>query len=224
MRQVQETCSQLDQYTLLFTRTERRGIGLLASLHSPERIFCWFRKSPFSVRMKWLDEDVKYGESAYVQGREKDKVRFTPRQKPFNLPYRVYRVGAMTPVNWGECRYPMTDFGLERLMQQTIATIAAENGRCKFTYRGVLKAPVVGCPAHCILIEYPADRHPAPIQEIYFDSAVNLPVYTEMRFADGKIDTAYAYDQLDASVRLSDDDFLLPPEREESSAAAGSVP
>src|SRR5262245_60023591 len=62
LHQVACKCATLEQYTTLFTRQERRGLGPLKSLHEPELVQCWFRRSPLSVRMKWLDPDIKYGE------------------------------------------------------------------------------------------------------------------------------------------------------------------
>lgn len=221
LRRVYESCTKLQAYRLTFVRQERRGIGLLKSLRDPERIECWYRRSPFSVRMKWLDPDIKYGESTYVQGREEDRLRFTPRPQLFNLPYRLYRVSPLTPVNWGECRYPVTDFGVEILMRRTLETIAADPAHTRVTYVGSDTAPGTARITHRIRIDYPPEKNPAPIQELFIDSASGLPVYTEMRFADGAIDTAYSYLDLDANVSLTDADFLLEYER---TAAAASAP
>jgi hypothetical protein len=224
LQRVRVACEQLRQYRLVFIRRERRGIGLLKSLHAPERIECWFRRSPFSIRMKWLDPDIKYGESTYVQGQDDDRLRFTPRPQLFNLPYRVYRVNPVTPVNWGECRYPVTEFGVEILMDRTLQTIAADPAGTRVTYIGTEPAPGSTRIAHRIRIDYPPDTNPAPVQELFIDAQTNIPLHTEMRFADGAIDTAYTYENLDPTVTLTDSDFVLEYDRAASPAAtAGSA-
>jgi hypothetical protein len=193
---------------VLFTRQERRGLGPFRALQSPEQIQCWFRRSPFSIRMKWLDAEIKYGESTYVEGEEKNKVRFVPRHGLFGLPPGLVRVNPMTPVTWGEARYSVVDFGVEKLMQQTLATLA-RFPTATLEYQGVVWAPLCERSAPKLRVDYPIDENPAPTQELFFDVLTDLPLATIMRFPDGSIDTAYYYDRLDASVRLSDDDFLL---------------
>jgi hypothetical protein len=220
LRRVRDCCAKLEAYYLIFVRQERRGIGLLKSLRGPERIECWFRRTPFSIRMKWLDPDIKYGESSYVQGRDGDHLRFTPRPRLFNLPYRVYRVSPHTPVNWGECRYPVTEFGVEVLMQRTLETIAADPAGTRVSYVGIDRAPGSSRSAHRIRIDYPRATNPAPVQELFIDPQTDLPLHTEMRFADGSIDTAYTYEGLDASAELTDADFLLEFDRTAAAAAA----
>lgn len=213
LQRVHDACTKLEAYYLIFVRHERRGIGLLRSLRGPERIECWFRRNPFSIRMKWLDPDIKYGESTYVAGRDDDRLRFTPRPQLFNLPYRVYRVSPNTPVNWGECRYPVTEFGVEKLIQRTLETIAMDPTRTHVTYVGTGSFPGSSKPAHRIRIDYPPETNPAPVQELFIDPQTNLPLHTEMRFADGAIDTAYTYEGMDATVKLTDADFLLEYDR-----------
>ncbi|MEW6251652.1 MAG: DUF1571 domain-containing protein, partial [Planctomycetota bacterium] len=77
-------CRGLEQYTLTFTRYERRG--LFQKLYGPERIQCWFRRQPFSVRMKWLADHPRYNEMVYVADRPKAQVRFVTRR--WNPPLR----------------------------------------------------------------------------------------------------------------------------------------
>lgn len=217
-----QKCSTLSAYQLLFVRQERRG--LLGLLQSAEHIETWFRREPFSVRMKWLDPGIKYGESTYVAGRDENRVLFVPRDTPLNLPQRIYRVSVNTPVQWGECRYPVTEFGLETLLKRTLETIAADPG-ARLSYVGSKNPPGAERPAECIRIDYSADTHPAPVQNLYFDPVTHLPVLTEMLFSDGRIDTAYAYLNLKPSVSLDDDDFVLEYERARNAqTTAGSNP
>lgn len=217
-----EKCTKLDGYALLFVRQERRG--LFKSLQPPERIQAWFRRAPFSVRMKWLDPGIKYGESTYVEGQNDGRVLFVPNDTPLNLPQRVYRVSTATPVTWGECRYPVTDFGIELLLKHTLETVAADP-TARLTYLGEVMPADDDRRAHCIRIDYSPEQHPAPLQKLYFDTKTDLPIRTEMLFADESIDTIYAYRDLRADRPMTDDDFVLEYEKARAAqTTAGSNP
>jgi hypothetical protein len=218
VRQVAARTENLEQYTLRLTRRERRG--LLQQMHGPEVIQCWFRRDPFSVRMKWLDEDVKYGESTYVAGQEENKVRFVPRNGLFGLEPTLTKVNLQTPVVWGEARYPLTDFGLERLMQRTLKSIGDAGGRLVIVYEGLVRLSDDSRRAHHIRFEFPADQFRVPIQDLYVDPATDLPLGTVLKLPGGRIEAAYFYEQVDTSVRLTGEDFLLDAERAVAKNAA----
>ncbi len=213
LRFVARRCARLEQYTLTFTRRERRGLIPFVRLQGPERIAVWFRRSPFSVRMKWLDPNVKYGESTYVAGQEGDRVRFVPRNGLFGLPPVLTRVELMTPVRWGESKRPLTDFGLERLVVRALDSFASSGGAATIQYEGVQRVPDREYSAHCVRLDYPPQRFPAPRVYIYIDPGSELPVCTQVLLPSGALDAAYHYENLDPSVRLTDDDFLLDAER-----------
>lgn len=208
---VADNTRRLQQYTVRLTRIERRG--LLKTLQGPERIECWFRREPFSVRMKWLDEDVKYGESTYVAGQEKNQVRFVPRNGLFGLPPILTKVDPQTPVTWGEARYPVTEFGLERMMDQVLRNMAAAGGALTISYRGIVKLPDRTQLCHHLHFDYPVEQFPASQVDFYVDPRTDLPVAVIIRFPDGKLDSAYFYEQLDPHVTLSDADFVMDCER-----------
>lgn len=212
-------CAALPQYTLELTRTERRGF--IRTLRGPERILCYFRAEPFSVRMRWLDEHVKYGESTFVRGEQGDRVRFVPRRNPLGGAPPLLRVDLQTPVIWGEARRPLTDFGLERLLARTLATIEAAGQGVAVSYRGEVPLPLgpsAGSLAarrvHHFRIDYDPELHAAPHQDLYIDAVSLLPAATRITFPDGALDAEYIWDQIRTDVRLTDDDFVLPVERE----------
>ena len=219
VNRVAELCRTLEQYTLTFTRFERRGF--FKRMHGPEHIQCWFRRSPFSVRMKWLDEDLKYGESAYIEGRHDDKVRFVTRwwTPPLKRPPGINEVDLMTPVTWGEAKRPLTHFGVERMMERTLASLERAGDDVVIGYEGLRQLPDDGPTAHCIRLEFPASQHKVPIQELYIDVVTDLPVGTVLRLPDGRVDAAYYYRDIDVGVALTEADFLLEVER---AATAGS--
>lgn len=212
IHQVAGNCDRLDQYTLTFIRSERRG--LFHQLCGPERIACRFRRVPFSIYMKWLDEDVKYGESTYVAGQKDNQVRFIPRHGFLGLPPTVTAVDLQTPVTWGESRYPLTDFGLQRMMERTLKSMKDAGNAVVIQYEGLRQLPDDGPTVHAIRLEYPQTQHPVPVQELYIDINTNLPAGTAIKHTSGEIDAVYYYRDLNPNVKLTDADFLLAAERE----------
>lgn len=221
IQRVAEKAAELEDYTLLFTRIERRGL-LFKSLKGPEQIRCWFRREPFSIRMKWIDDEVKYGESVYVAGQENNQVRFIPRHGLFGLPPTLTKVDLQTPVTWGEARRPMDQWGLENLMLQTLKSHeeVEPRGGAIIEYRGIVTLPDrEDQPVHYMHTYYPRDPGQPTIQELYFDVATNLPVGTIIRYTEGgKIDAAYFYDDLSTKLNLTDADFILDAERDAKTA------
>lgn len=213
LRDVLARCEQLKQYTLDFTRYERRG--LLNRLQGPEHMQCWFRRTPFSVRMKWLDDSTKYLESAYVAGQFDNQVRFVTRwAMPFLLPPpAVNKVDLQTPVAWGESKRPLTDFGLERLMEQTVTSMDKSGNAVVVTYEGLFELPETGATVHHLRLVYSDVQHPVPIQDLYIDTKTDVPSGTILKHTDGRIDSAYFYKGLKTDVPLTDQDFLLESER-----------
>lgn len=216
LRQVAEKCRDLEDYTLLFTRHERRG--LFKVMHGPEHIRCWFRRSPFSVRMKWLDEDLKYGESVYIEGQHDDKVRFVTRwwSPPLLPPPAINKVSLQTPVTFGESKRPLTDFGLERLMERTLANMEAAGDDVTLTVKPPFHLDEDGPLVHQFHFEYPPGTHATPVQELYVNVATDLPAGTVLKLPSGDIDAAYFYADIDTDVELADEDFLLDVERDQT--------
>lgn len=214
LQRVGANCRALKQYTLTFTRLERRG--LLQLLYGPEHVECWFRREPFSLRMKWLDKDSKYTESGYVSGFEEDKVRFVTRTwtPPLLPPPAVNKVDLQTPVIFGETKRPMTDFGLERMMERTLDSYRKAGDDVVISYEGLVQLDKDGPTLHHLHLEYPSSRYRVPIQELYIDVATDLPAGTILKYASGEIDASYFYADVKAGVKLTAADFLLEPERE----------
>jgi hypothetical protein len=201
----------LEQYTLTFTRQERRGF--FRRLRDPEVIACKFRRQPFSVYMKWLDPAVKYGESTYVAGQEQNKVRFVPRHGLFGLPPRITHVEVQTPVIWGEARYPITDFGLERMMARTFDSISRAGEDWTISYRGLTKLSDSDRVAHYLRLEFSPSLYRTPIQELFIDVETDLPTCTRVLHRSGELEAAYVWAEVDPGAKLTDDDFLLDAER-----------
>ncbi len=211
---VLDKCRQLKQYTLTFTRQERRGLGFFKIMREPEVIKCKFRAAPFSVYMKWLDPDIKYGESVYVAGQENNKVRFVPRHGLFGMPPSITKIGVRTPVIWGEARYPITDFGLVRMMERTFGSIDRAGGDWTLTYEGLTKLADSDRVLHYLRMEFPTAFYKTPIQELFVDVETDLPFCTRILYQSGELEAAYVWADVDPAATLTDDDFLLDAERE----------
>jgi hypothetical protein len=219
LRRVAESSARLQQYTLTLTRQERRG--LIPRLAPSERIAAWYRRSPLSVRFKWLEDHPRYGESVYVENQAGGRVRFVPREGLFGLEPRVVTVDVNTPVIWGESHYPITDFGLEELMRRTLNSIA-EAGDVRISYQGVTTLGRNGRYVHHLRLEYPPTYSRTPVQELFIDVATDLPAGTLLKLASGALDSAYLYEDVNPDASLTDNDFLLECER--ASAPANSPP
>ena len=145
-------------------------------MFGPEHILCWFRRQPFSIRMKWQDEDLKYLESVYVAGQPGDKVRFVTRWwvPPLLPPPGINRVDLQTPVVWGESKRPLTDFGLERLMEQSVESLDAAGENVVVTYEGLREQNVPLTLEACqriYLMEKGMVRHQATAAALRADAA-----------------------------------------------------
>lgn len=216
VRQVAANTERLAAYTCTMVREERRGI--FGRVFGPERIACWFRQAPFSIRMKWLDPEVKYGESTFVADKPDAKVRFVARQGLFGLPPGITTVDVQTPVVWGEAKNPVTDFGLRRMMERTLASMAKAGDAVRVDYRGVVRLAPLTTPAHHLRLEYSGKEWKTPFHDLYVDVATELPAATILSLPDGQLDAAYYYLDLDLAARPGDADFLLDAEREKRTA------
>ncbi len=217
LHRVAENSARLRQYTLTLRRQERRG--LIPRLAAPERIAAWYRRSPLSVRFKWLDDHPRYGESAYVEDRAGAQVRFVSRRGLLGLEPLVISVDVNTPVLWGESRYPITEFGLEKLMRRTLDSVA-EAGDVRIRYQGLTTLGAAERLVHHLRLEYPSSYSRTPVQELFIDAATDLPAGTLLKLASGALDSAYFYEDIDPHVNLTDDDFMLECERARTPASA----
>ncbi|MGD8450597.1 MAG: DUF1571 domain-containing protein [Phycisphaerae bacterium] len=214
---VAERCRKLEQYTLDFTRFERRG--LFQTMHGPEHIACWYRRNPYSVRMKWRDEDLKYDESTYTQGQNDGKVRFVTRWwcPPLAAPPSINRIDPQASVTWGESRRPVTHFGLEQLMNRTEAALTEAGETAVVTYEGLRQLPQTKRTVHHLHMVKPEVGGQPSIQELYIDVATDLPAGTVIKYASERIAEAYFYENVNTDVHLTDEDFLLTVERDGNS-------
>ena len=134
---------------------------------------------------------------------------------PLLAPPGINKVSLQAPVFWGEAKRPLTDFGLERLMEQTLTSVQSAGDDVAISYEGIVHLQQTDSTVHHLHLEYAERIKRVPVQELYIDVDTDLPVGTILKFASGRVDAAYFYEDLDANVTLTDDDFLLDAEREE---------
>jgi hypothetical protein len=216
LEEVAATAAELETYTMAFTRVERKRRGFGYQLGDPEYVDAWVRREPFSVKLKWRNEDLKYDESVYVTGAHDNMVRFVTRFPVFLLkpPPEINRIDTVTPVLIGETKRPITDFGLENTIRRTLESIDADRDEVTMTYLGIVDAPESGVRAHHIRLTYPRPANKPSLQDLFIDAATNLPVGSELRLADETLDGGYYYAEIDPNAGLTDEDFLLSVERD----------
>ena len=83
------------------------------------------------------------------------------------------------------------------------------------TYEGLARLPEIDATVHHLHLAYSHPSYRVPIQELYIDITTDLPVGTVLKFASGKLDAAYFYEDVNPEVELNEDDFLLEAEREQ---------
>jgi hypothetical protein len=216
LRLVYEKARALPCYTLELTRSERRG--LFRKLEGPERIQCWYRAEPHSIRMKWLDDHPKYGESTYVQGQNDNQVCFVPRNGFMGLPPSRLCVDVNASVAFGESRYSLTEFGLAKMLERTLRAIGLAGNRVRVSYQGLVNLDGDDRPIHYFRLDYEDDPAlPAQIHELYIDAESDVPLGSVLRLRNGDLEASYWYRQVDCSVALTDEDFLLDWDRENAS-------
>lgn len=209
LRRVAGRCAKLEQYRVRLVRIERRGLGPFAGLYGPEHIDAWFRRRPFSVRLLWLDADSPHDQSVYVAGRNDGRVLYRPRRGWLGGRPSVLRASPQTVVNLGQSRVPLTDFGLERLMQRTLEALDHAGGAAVVRYRGRVQIDDLPRPVQAFEIRVPAAASDPPVMELYIDPARELPCGAVLRSASGTLEAAYFYRDLCTDVALSDADFTI---------------
>ncbi|MGE3181383.1 MAG: DUF1571 domain-containing protein, partial [Phycisphaerae bacterium] len=207
-----DNAANLSQYTVDFTRYEHRGL-LFKKLHGPERIRAWFRKSPRAIRLEWLDNDVKYGDAVYCETTDPRRVRFQPRIWLPPLVPGVNTMAIQTPVTLGEALHPITDFGVDEIMQRVLRDIRESPAPVEIRDDGPQPAAHLSRQAHRFTLRFSPSETETPTRHLFIDRQTNLPVAVELFDADGDLFAAYYYDNLTPTTALTDDDFLLECER-----------
>jgi hypothetical protein len=210
LRQVQQRCDAIPKYRLTFYRQER--LDMFQTLGKVEQIDVTFRAHPFSVKFAWDDPDSRFIESIYVAGKNHGKLVVRERRGLLGLPPATYYVNPMDAVKLGQSKRPITDFGLSKMMERTIATIERPPGGvpARIEYRGLTRIDLTGQEAyHLVIKRAVAPGHPDPRQDLWIDVKTGLPAGTALYLPDGKLDASYFYADVRPNNSISDKDFRL---------------
>ena len=124
----------------------------------------------------------------------------------------VYQIGVLRQNTVGPIHQPG-----DRFVRQRVGLVDDLDGRA---LEGLAQLPESSRLVHHLYFEYPNWKHKAPIEELYVDVETNLPAAAYLRYKSGRLDAAYIYDDVNADVSLTDDDFLLEVERDAGASEA----
>lgn len=211
LREVAGRTSQLRQYRLTFYRQER--LGLPPRLGSMEEIRTSYRQEPFSAKFEWDSPDMPYFESLYVKGQNKDQLIVRERKGAFPLvPPMVRTMDILFPVKIGKAKNPITDFGLQRIMERTLLPFDTPEMAKGMTirYEGLVDLEPMRRSTHHLRIDRPRTPGLAYTrQDLYFDAETLLPAGTDLYLPGEVLDARYRYADVRTDVNLTDADFRL---------------
>lgn len=207
LKKLEERCSALPHYRLVFYRQEKLG-----QLQPMEKMNAKFRREPFSVKFEWDDPNANYSESVYVQGENDNKLLVKERKGVLFLPPTVRIVDPAFSVKIGKSKNPITSFGMANMMRRMLEPITDPEiaDQIVFNYRGVVELDPTGQPAHYLEILRPVTKkwiHAK--QDVYIDAETLLPAGVDLWNPDTSLDARYRYANIDTSVSFSDADFRL---------------
>lgn len=217
LREVAQRTVKLEQYRLKFYRQER--LGFPAQLGQAEEIDALFRQKPFSVKFTWDSEDAQLYESTYVRGQNNDQLILRERKGAFPfVPPTVRVMDIMFPVKIGKSKNPVTDFGLQRIMERSLLPFDDPQVAKVMTiaYQGVVNLEPMNRPTYHVRIDRP--KTPGlryTHQDLYFDVETLLPAGTDLYLPGDVLDARYRYTDVQTDVQLTDADFRLSKDHPE---------
>jgi len=196
--------SHVDSYIARLTRRE-----VVRGNRRPEEVILFkFRERPWSAYMKWIGDEGKGREGAYVKGRYGDKVH--TRLAFGDVPYvPAGRRMALSPdgaLLRAASPHPITDIGLGSAIAKLGERSLGERRVVGPERRDEFAEPAYGVEQH---LRPGAD----PVlpdggwRTYYFDPATGLPTVFVTRDRVGREVEYYRYDRLQLSLGLGDDDF-----------------
>jgi hypothetical protein len=189
-------------YNCTLKRQERVNGKLLPS----EVIDVAFREKPFSVRLEWAAEPRPARAILLVEGENADKLVVQPTSlwSPDLDPKGSFAMA--------RCRYPMTEFGMKKGMENTRAYwIAARDAKALHVeYLGVKKpVELAGRPCYCLKRTRYAKPEVDGITEVtyYFDKETWLQVGSVLKGEEGQLIGEYFFRDVKLNPEFKDDAF-----------------
>jgi len=196
---------ELTSYTAILEMQEEVN----GNLRAMDSIQFKLRQQPFSVYMRWTDTDQ---EALFVRGRNEDRLLAKPVGGLASLK-RLWRLNPDSRMAKQSCRYPITDSGIENLVNRVHQFYAARNDWSSAVTCSVSKLS----EADNVVTEYCMqfrDKHVSPEylkSHLSFDETTGLLVVVEnfgwSEDESSRVVEHYAYRKIDQAATLSDSDF-----------------
>lgn len=206
------TYAKMDTYMLRLKRREVVG----GKARPDELILAKFRKEPFSVYLKWLGEEGKGREVAFVKGRYEDQIHtlMAPGDL-FLFAGKVFKVPCDSPLVKSNSRYPITEAGMgpliDRFGRLVMALEKGEPHEGTGEYLGTKKRPEFEEPVEVVLQTLPAKSDPnLPVggrRWWHFDAQTGLPVLVITNDEKDREVEYYCHDRFQYPANLDEDDF-----------------
>jgi hypothetical protein len=201
----------LNDYTCTFTKRERVD----GRLQEQQAMYAKVRHQPYSVYLQFLAPvDVKGQEAMYVEGRNQGRLLAHP------VGFKQALVGTLSllptdPQAMAGNLYPITDFGVRRLLERYRDALGREAQFGECNVRIVEGASVGDRSCTCIEVSHPTRRTEFRyhLTRLYVDNELNLPIHYEsydwptQPGAPPQLVEDYTYQGLRPNAGLSDADF-----------------
>jgi hypothetical protein len=212
LRDAEQACSQYSCYICRLRRREQ-----IAGKQKPEEVILFkCRAHPFSVHFKWLGDEGKGREVAFVGGQGDDKLHiltaagdipFTPAGRRLDMPINSLLVKSAS-------KYPITEAGVCRIVAR-FHRLSDDERRglpgLTIKYLGMMQRPEFPTPVEMVELTLPPNREPEAPQGgrrlLGFDPTMKWPVYSTTFDPNGREIDYYCFDRFQLNVRLDDDDF-----------------
>jgi hypothetical protein len=168
LRSAQATAASLPGYTAILEMQEEVD----GTLRPVDRIEFKIRREPFSVYMRWNDSGQ---EVLYVDGENDNRLLVKPTNGLATL-RRVWRLEPDSRVAKQNCRYPITDAGIENLVRRIQAFYSQRHDWSALAVCEVSESTLAGRPVTVFEVTF-TDKDAVPEycrSRICFDKQSNL--------------------------------------------------
>ena len=190
-------------YTCRFQKVESIG----GKLRKPETMRMKFRKTPFSVYLKWTSGPSKDQEVIYVEGVNKGKAVVHP-SGILGMLFRKVSIDPLGKTATKHSRKPITMAGMENMI--SLITDQCEEAKAKgdltLTYEGIRHDG--GRPSYVLKRVLPEKKgYPCEVLIIYIDTEYLVCVRTDAYDWGGELQSHYFYTDLAINPGVTDEDF-----------------
>ncbi|HUU93793.1 MAG TPA: DUF1571 domain-containing protein [Phycisphaerae bacterium] len=190
-------------YTCRFQKVE----NIDGELRKPETMRMKFRKTPFSVYLKWISDPSKDQEVIYVEGANKGKAVVHP-PGILGILFRRVSIDPFGKTATKHSRRPITMAGMENMI--SLITGQSEEAKAKgdltLTYEGIRHDG--GRPSYVLKRVLPEKKgYPCEVLIIYIDTEYLVCVRTDAYDWGGELQSHYFYTDLALNPGVTNEDF-----------------